>query len=114
MTYVNGRIVTYAYGTGALVDRVQGITVKKYVDNVGGLVDQPLIDQVKWEPYAGLQSYRMLYEGGTNATVDYRLGANTKQDCASAETPPPTNDQTGRLYSILVASGSCTSQFGLA
>lgn len=102
MTYGHGRQVSYLFGDGGLKDREASVVVKRFTD--GGLVDQTVADQVTWEPYGGLRSYRIHFEDGGTASVAYEMGAaatTPSSDCPSGALTE-TVDQTNRLRSLSV------------
>ena len=107
LTYGHGRQVTYVYGDGELSDRESSMVVKKFLTD-GGVADQTLVDQITWEPYGGLRSYRMHFEDGGTATLDYEMGAASTTPATDCPTSALSEavDHTGRLRSIRLSGAS--------
>ncbi|MCP3140689.1 RHS repeat-associated core domain-containing protein [Pyxidicoccus xibeiensis] len=106
--YPHGRVVTYAYGTGANLDRVQAIDVRLW--NSSGFADTRLIEGIAWEPFGGLRGYRLNHPASaTSSAVEYLLGDNASQAPSACPTAAPSmagSDLTGRLRALRVSTGS--------
>lgn len=112
MTYGHGRVVKYEYGTGALTDRVATVKTEKFIATDGGTSTQTVVDQVTWEPFGGLRSYRLNFASGTGDVV-YEPGNSTASasDCQTGAMGE-ASDQSGRLRSIRVSypNGGATTE----
>ncbi|MBL8917159.1 MAG: hypothetical protein JNM17_41015 [Archangium sp.] len=119
IVYPHGRTVTYAYGTGALIDRVVSVSMTTYTTSWSSAPGTAIITSVAWEPYGGLRSYVAEHTATSNTSrVEYMLGGNAAQApggggvTACSDTAPSVTsgyDKTGRLRSLRVSFGSTSS-----
>ncbi|WP_338270610.1 hypothetical protein, partial [Corallococcus caeni] len=105
--------VTYTYGTGALADRVESVSVSKYAS--GAPTTEVLLSQVAWEPYGGVRGYRTHYaSAGTTGSVEYALGDNASAaptSCPSAFPSASSSDATGRVRALWVSTLASGTNF---
>jgi RHS repeat-associated protein len=102
-----GRTVTYVYGSGASTDRVSEVDVTIYSGGTSWSTVQA-ITNVAWEPYGGLRAYQINHPNSANSSsVQYFLGDNAASPgCPTSA--PSSNDHTGRLRALRVATGALT------
>ncbi len=109
VTYPYGRVVQYAYGSGALADRVSHVDVS-FFDGNQWQAPTPLLSSILWEPYGGLRGYELHLSGnGSAAAVEYMLGDDASQPPAGCTADAPSfaaGDLTGRLRALRVGSGA--------
>ncbi|WP_239014657.1 RHS repeat-associated core domain-containing protein [Archangium violaceum] len=108
VTYPNGRMVTYVYGTDANVDRVVAVDVTLYDGTAWST--KRLLSNVSWEPYGGLRGYVLSHPtSGTTSTVEYGLGDDgsvAPAGCSATFPSAAASDLTGRLRGLRVSSGT--------
>jgi len=102
-----GRTVTYVYGSGASTDRVSEVDVTLYSGGTSWSTVQA-ITNVAWEPYGSLRAYQINHPSSANSSsVQYFLGDNAASPgCPTSA--PSSNDHTGRLRALRVATGALT------
>ncbi|MFP2928433.1 RHS repeat-associated core domain-containing protein [Pyxidicoccus sp. 3LG] len=114
LTYPYGRVVTYAYGTGARAHRVSSISVT-FFTKTGGVQARPVVSHITWEPFGGLRGYQLNHSGGGASAVEYALGDDGSlppSGCDMAFPSSSVSDLTGRLRSLRVSSGAFTPGLG--
>lgn len=101
--YPHGRSVGYV--RDPLSGRVKQVTVTKYSGTAWN--SAVLVDDVKWEPYSGLRSYKMI-GNGVQGAVEHLLGDQAADaptaSCATGR--PGAGDLTGRLRGIWISSSA--------
>ncbi|WP_267968062.1 RHS repeat-associated core domain-containing protein [Myxococcus stipitatus] len=116
VTYPYGRQVHYLYGSGANSHRVTGIEVTLH-DGTSWGTPRTLLSDIRWEPFGGLRSYRLLHDNGSSsASVDYAVGGDASASSGGCSSSPPSSgtgyDLTGRLRSLRVTSSAASTGAG--
>lgn len=113
--YPQGRTVSYAYGSGALSDRVGSISTTTW-NNTTQTWDAAgnLIVNIQWRPYGGLKQYDTL--GAEGFTTEYLTNGSPTAALSNActQTDPVTGDDfSGRVTLIRTgnASGAIMRKF---
>ena len=114
VTYPYGRVVQYAYGAGALADRVSHVDVS-FFDGTTWQAPGALLSGIVWEPYGGLRGYELhLPATAPRAAVEYMLGGDASQPPAGCTSRgaehrrwrpyrPPAGD-AGRQWHLLAGA----------
>ncbi|WP_193409895.1 RHS repeat-associated core domain-containing protein [Myxococcus hansupus] len=116
-TYPSGRGMLYEYHPAPGSHRIQSVSATT-VDGAGLWSSlQPLVENVQWEPFAGLRSYVLIAptapDGAQKAKVEYHwTGSNQPITSCSSTSFSTGSDSTGRMFGLTVSKAEAGGVMG--
>ncbi|WP_161607134.1 RHS repeat-associated core domain-containing protein [Myxococcus xanthus] len=116
-TYPGGRSVVYGYYPAPNSHRIQSISTTTLASTGlwGGM--QLLVENVQWEPFAGLRSYELIAPNAPasaqKAKVEYHwTGSNQPLSTCSSTSFATGSDSTGRMFGLTVSKSEAGGALG--